>query len=46
MVTLEGEVRNRTTSQVAAQLTQKVPGVVGVENKIRFEIDDTVSTAI
>lgn len=46
VVTLEGEVRNRTTSQVAAQLTQKVPGVVGVENKIRFEIDDTVSTAI
>jgi CBS domain-containing protein len=46
VVTLEGEVRNRTTSQVAAQLTQKVPGVVAVKNKIRFEIDDTVSTAI
>jgi CBS domain-containing protein len=45
-VTLEGEVRNRTTAQIATQLTQKVPGVVGVHNKIRFEVDDTVSTAL
>jgi len=45
-VTLEGEVRNRTTAQVAAQLTQKVPGVVGVHNKIRFEIDDTVTAPL
>lgn len=45
-MTLEGEVRNRTTVQIATQLTQKVPGVVGVHNKIRFEVDDTVSTAL
>src|SRR5699024_6025308 len=41
VVTLEGEVRNRTTAQVAAQLTQRVPGVIAVKNKIRFEVDDT-----
>jgi CBS domain-containing protein len=46
VVTLEGSVENRSTAQVAAQLTQKVPGVVGVRNKIRYSIDDTVSSAI
>ena len=46
VATLEGSVENRTTAQVAAQLAQKVPGVVGVHNKIRYEFDDTVSTAI
>jgi CBS domain-containing protein len=46
VATLEGSVKNRTTAQVAAQLAQKVPGVVGVHNKIRYEVDDTVSTAI
>ncbi|HEY7596156.1 MAG TPA: CBS domain-containing protein [Actinophytocola sp.] len=46
VVTLEGEVRNRTTAQVAAQLTQKVPGVIDVKNKIRFEIDDTVTAPL
>lgn len=46
VVTLEGEVRNRTTAEVAAQLTQKVPGVVAVRNKIRFEVDDTVTAPL
>lgn len=46
VVTLEGEVSHRTTVQVATQLTQKVPGVVGVHNKIRYEVDDTVTTAL
>jgi osmotically-inducible protein OsmY len=46
VVTLEGAVERRTTAQVAAQLAQKVPGVVGVQNKIRYELDDTVSTAL
>jgi len=46
VVTLTGTVRNRTTAQVASQLSQKVPGVVGVRNSINFEVDDTVSTAI
>lgn len=31
------------TAQIAGQLTQKVSGVVGVENKIRCEDDDEVS---
>lgn len=43
VATLEGTVEKRTTAQVAAQLTQKVPGVVGVENKIRYAVDDTVA---
>jgi len=46
VVTLEGTVERRTTAQIAAQLTQKVPGVVGVHNKIFFEIDDNVSTGL
>lgn len=46
VVTLEGVVRHRTTAEVAAQLTQKVPGVVDVKNKIRFEVDDTVTTGL
>jgi CBS domain-containing protein len=46
VATLEGTVERRTTAQFAAQLTQKVPGVVGVKNKIRYEIDDTDSTVL
>jgi CBS domain-containing protein len=46
VVTLDGTVERRTTAQIAAQLTQKVPGVVGVRNKVRFEIDDTVNAAL
>jgi CBS domain-containing protein len=46
VATIEGSVRNRTTAQVAAQLAQKVPGVVGVKNKIHYEIDDTVTAPL
>ncbi len=46
VATLEGAVERRTTAQIAAQLTQKVPGVVGVRNKVTFEFDDTVATAL
>lgn len=46
VATLTGSVERRTTAQVAGQLTQAVPGVVGVRNKVAYELDDTVSTAM
>jgi CBS domain-containing protein len=46
VATVTGSVEHRTTAQVAAQLTQAVPGVVGVRNKIRYELDDTVASAL
>jgi CBS domain-containing protein len=46
VATLTGSVERRTTAQVAAQLTQAVPGVVGVHNKVRYELDDTVANAV
>ena len=46
VATVTGSVERRTTAQVAAQLTQAVPGVVGVRNKIRYELDDTVANAL
>jgi CBS-domain-containing membrane protein len=46
VVTLDGKVERRTTAQVAAQLTGAVPGVVGVHNNVRYELDDLASTAL
>ena len=46
VVTLDGTVERRTTAQIAGQLTGAVPGVVGVHNKVRYELDDSVSTAL
>jgi CBS domain-containing protein len=46
VVTLDGTVERRTTAQIAGQLTRGVPGVVGVHNKVLYELDDTVSTAL
>jgi CBS domain-containing protein len=46
VATLTGEVERRTTAQVAGQLTQSVSGVIGVKNKVTYELDDTVSTAL
>jgi CBS domain-containing protein len=46
VATLDGAVEHRTTSEVAGQLTRAVPGVVGVHNNVRYELDDTVSTAL
>lgn len=46
VVTLTGMVEHRTAAQVAAQLTQKVPGVVGVTNKVGYEVDDTVTSGL
>jgi CBS domain-containing protein len=46
VATLDGAVERRTTAQIAGQLSQAVPGVVGVRNRVRYELDDTVSTAL
>lgn len=46
VATLTGTVECRTTAQVAGQLTQSVSGVVGVKNKVTYEMDDTVSTPL
>lgn len=46
VATLDGAVERRTTAQIAGQLTRAVPGIVGVHNKVRYELDDTVSTAL
>lgn len=46
VVTLTGSVKRRTTGQVAGQLAQAVPGVVGVRNNVRYETDDTSSAVL
>ncbi len=46
VVTLTGSVERRTTAQVAGQLTQAVSGVVGVHNKVAYELDDTVTSPL
>ena len=46
VATLDGSVERRTTALVAGQLTQAIPGVVAVRNNVRFEMDDTVTSAL
>lgn len=46
VATVDGKVEHRTTAQIAAQLTQAIPGVVGVRNRTEYTIDDTVATAL
>jgi CBS domain-containing protein len=46
VATLTGSVERRTTAQVAGQLTQAVSGVIGVHNKVRYELDDTVTSPL
>ncbi len=46
VATVDGAVERRTTAQIVGQLTQAVPGVVGVDNKVRFELDDTVTSPL
>lgn len=46
VATLTGSVERRTTALVAGQLTQSVSGVIGVKNKVTYDLDDTVSTAL
>jgi hypothetical protein len=46
VATLSGSVERRTTAQVAAQLTQSIPGVVAVRNNLHYELDDTVTSPL
>lgn len=46
VATLDGSVERRTTALVAGHLTQAIPGVVAVRNKVRYEMDDTVTSAL
>lgn len=46
VATVDGSVERRTTALVAGQLTHAVPGVVGVRNNVRFEMDDTVTSPL
>jgi len=45
VATLTGTVERRTTAQVAGQLTHSVTGVIGVKNKVMYDMDDTVTPA-
>jgi CBS domain-containing protein len=44
VVTLSGEVEQRSTADIAAKLTGEVDGVVGVVNRLVWVYDDTAST--
>ncbi|MFI7680097.1 CBS domain-containing protein [Actinophytocola sp. NPDC049390] len=46
VATVDGSVEHRTTALVAGQLIQAVPGVVAVENNVRYELDDTVTSPL
>jgi CBS domain-containing protein len=39
-VALSGEVENRTIAELIEQYVRRVPGVVGVESKLRWKVDD------
>ncbi|MEU8222483.1 CBS domain-containing protein [Kribbella sp. NPDC048915] len=41
VVTLSGDVEQRSTAEVAARLTSRVDGVVGVVNQLNWVYDDT-----
>ncbi|MFG1912337.1 CBS domain-containing protein [Kribbella sp. NPDC048928] len=44
VVTLSGEVDNRSTADVAGKLTQEVDGVVAVDNRLTWVYDDIAAT--
>lgn len=46
LATLDGRLEHRTTAEIARQLTQAVPGVVGVKNRTKYNVDDTVTNAL
>lgn len=46
VATLDGSVERRTTALIVGQLTQAVPGVVGIHNSVRYELDDTVTSPL
>jgi CBS-domain-containing membrane protein len=45
VVTLNGEVDRKSTAQLAAHVTKRVPGVVQVVDHLAFTYDDTALTA-
>jgi CBS domain-containing protein len=45
VVTLEGRTARKTTAVTAAQLTEAVPGVTEVVDRLTFDVDDTVPVA-
>lgn len=45
VVTLAGRTARRTTAVAAAQLTEAVPGVTDVVDRLTFDVDDTVAAA-
>ena len=40
IVTLTGAVERRTTAAIAERLVRNVPGVVAVNNEVRWRFDD------
>lgn len=46
VVTLEGTLEHRTSTQIVERLTLAVAGVVGVQNQLRFVVDDTTSAGL
>jgi CBS domain-containing protein len=45
VVTLAGRTARKTTADTAAQLTEAVPGVTAVVDRLTFDVDDTVAAA-
>jgi CBS domain-containing protein len=46
VVTMDGALEHRSAVDVAELLTRSVTGVVGVRNKLRYMVDDTVSAGL
>jgi osmotically-inducible protein OsmY len=45
VVTLTGELRRRSLVPVAVQAIRELVGVTGVENRLTYAVDDTVSAS-
>jgi CBS domain-containing protein len=45
VVTLAGRTERKTTAVAAARLTEAVPGVTDVVDRLTFDVDDTIATA-
>jgi hypothetical protein len=43
VVTLTGRTRSKTTALAAVRLTEAVPGVIAVFDRLTLDIDDTVA---
>jgi osmotically-inducible protein OsmY len=40
VVTLEGELENRTEAHLLEELSRRIAGVVRVESRLRYKVDD------